>query len=289
VPDVLRSPGVRIPSYGFPEQAAIALAHAAEHGAWRRAPRGTVPELYGIDGDVAHAVTAAALARGDEWLTPEEVGALFDGYGLPRVRERRVPTAEEAADAAAALGTRVALKAVGPVHKTEAGAVALDLAPGEVTDAARAIAERVTALGEPLEGFVVQDMIPAGVEMLVGSAADPVFGPVVAVGAGGVTVELTRDVQVGVAPITELQADAMIRSLATFPLLDGFRGAPPADVPALVDVLLRVSAMADAHPEIVEMDCNPVIVLERGAVVVDARVRVRPPEPEPPFAPRAGD
>ena len=81
----------------------------------------------------------------------------------------------------------------------------------------------------------------------------------------------------------------MVRSLATFPLLDGFRGAPPADVRALVDVVLRVSTMADAHPEIVEMDCNPVMVLPTGAVIVDARVRVRPPAPAPPFAPRAGD
>jgi len=125
--------------------------------------------------------------------------------------------------------------------------------------------------------------------MLVGAATDPVFGPVVAVGAGGVTVELTRDVQVGVTPLTDLQAETMVRSLATFPLLDGFRGATPADVPALVDVILRVSAMVDAHPEIVEMDCNPVIVLEHGAAIVDARVRVQPPAPAPPFAPRAGD
>ncbi|HSL09775.1 MAG TPA: GNAT family N-acetyltransferase [Actinomycetota bacterium] len=289
VPDDLRAPGVRIPSYGYPEQAAIALAHAAEHGAWRRRPQGRVPRYPGIDEDAAHGITARALSRGDEWLTPDDVGELLDCYGLPRVRERKVVAPDEAGTAATELGTRVALKAVGPIHKTEVGAVALDLSPADVADTARAMAERVAAHGEPLEGFVVQEMVPAGVEMLVGSATDPVFGPVVAVGAGGVTVELTRDVQVGVAPLTDVQADTMVRSLATFPLLNGFRGAPAADVPALVDVLLRLSAMADAHPEIVEMDCNPVIVLERGAVIVDARIRVRTPAPAPPFAPRAGD
>jgi acetyl coenzyme A synthetase (ADP forming)-like protein len=289
VPDVLRAPGVRIPSYGYPEQAAIALAHAAEHGAWRLAPHGEVRLYDGIDVDAAHGITAGALTRGDEWLTPDEVAHLLDCYGLPRVRERKVTTPEEAADAAAELGARVALKAVGPVHKTEVGAVALDLSPGDVAAAVTTMAERVAEHGQPLEGFVVQEMVPDGVEMLVGSATDAVFGPVVAVGAGGVTVELTRDVQVGVAPLTDLQAESMVRSLATFPLLDGFRGASAADVPALVDVVLRVSTMADAHPEIVEMDCNPVIVLDSGAVVVDARVRVRPPAPAPPFAPRAGD
>ena len=97
--------------------------------------------------------------------------------------------------------------------------------------------------------------------MLVGVVADPVFGPVVACGGGGVTVELQRDVAVRVAPITDIDADEMVRSLATFPLLDGFRGAPKADVEALVQTILRVGALADAHPEIAEMDCNPVMVL----------------------------
>jgi acyl-CoA synthetase (NDP forming) len=123
--------------------------------------------------------------------------------------------------------------------------------------------------------------------MLVGMTADPEFGPIVACGAGGVTVELIRDVSVRVAPITDLEASDMIRSLATFPLLDGFRGATPKDVKALEDVVLRVSALAVDQPAIVEMDCNPVMVLDRGAVVVDARVRVQPPGPPTPFAGRA--
>jgi len=289
LPEVLRAPGVRIPSYAYPEQAAIALAHAAIHGAWRGTPQGEVPHFPGVRQDEALALTAAALARGDDWLTPEEVGTLLDCYGLPRVRELQAANPEEAGEAAAELGVPVALKAAGPVHKTEADAVRLNLLPGEVSEAARTMAARLAELGQPLEGFVVQEMAAGGVEMLVGSATDPVFGPVVAVGAGGVTVELTRDVAVGVAPLTDLQADRMVRSLTTFPLLDGFRGAPVMDVHALVDVLLRVSTLADAHPEIVEMDCNPVIVLPRGVAIVDARVRVAPPAPARPFAARAGD
>jgi hypothetical protein len=114
----------------------------------------------------------------------------------------------------------------------------------------------------------------------VGAVADPVFGPVIAV-TGGVTVELTRDVAVRVAPLTDLDADEMVRSLATFPLLDGFRGAEKADVAALADVVLRLGAIATTHDAIAEMDCNPVIVSPSGAVVVDARISVQTWHPQP--------
>jgi acyl-CoA synthetase (NDP forming) len=122
--------------------------------------------------------------------------------------------------------------------------------------------------------------------MLVGVVHDPLFGPVVACSAGGTAVELVRDVAVRVTPITDLDASEMVRSLRTFPLLQGFRGTPIADVRALEDVILRVGAMVDAHPSIAEMDCNPVMVLPRGAVVVDARIRVQPTAPELPLAAR---
>jgi acyl-CoA synthetase (NDP forming) len=287
LPEELRGAQGRIPSYAYPEQAAIALAHATEYGQWRTKPEGITREFRNLREDEAHGIIAGALERGESWLMPDEVSALFDCYGLSRAKEGTGSTPEEAADIAARFGTRVALKAAGPVHKTESGAVRLDLPPGRVLDEARAMAERLEGSSEPLEGFVVQEMIEGGTEMLVGAAADPVFGPVIAVGAGGVTVELTRDVQVRVAPLTDLDAEEMVRSLATFPLLDGFRGAPKKDVAALVDVILRVSELADRHPEIVEMDCNPVMVLPHDAVIVDARVRVRVPAPVVPFVARA--
>jgi acetate---CoA ligase (ADP-forming) len=287
LPAALSAPGVRIPSFAFPEQAAIALAHAAEHGAWRAKPEGTVPKLVGIRADEAAAVISRALARGEGWLEPDEIVGLFDCYGLPMARQARATTPDEAAALAASMHGLVALKAVGPVHKTEVGAVELGLRSTDVAAAAVAMAERIRALGESLDGFTVQEMVDGGVEMLVGMTADSDFGAIVACGSGGVTVELTRDVAVRVAPLTDVDAGEMVRSLATFPLLDGFRGASKKDVRALEEVILRVSAMAAEQPALIEMDCNPVIVLERGAVVVDARVRVRPPAPEPPFAGRA--
>jgi acyl-CoA synthetase (NDP forming) len=129
-------------------------------------------------------------------------------------------------------------------------------------------------------------MVEGGVEMLVGVVHDPLFGPVVACSVGGTTVELVRDVAVRVTPITDLDATEMVRSLRTFPLLEGFRGAPPADVRALEEVILRLGALVDAHPAIAEMDCNPVLVLPRGALVVDARIRVQTVAPDQPLAAR---
>ncbi len=290
VPEELSRPGVRIPSYAYPEQAAIALAHATDHGSWRMGPAGVIPHLIGVREDEAHAVVAAALARGgDEWLTHDEVTALLDCYGLPSVRSVSAATADEAMEAAGRIGAPVALKALGPLHKTDAQAVRLDVAPGDVLDAATAMAEHLREHKLPLEGFVVQEMVRDAAEVLVGCVVDPIFGPVIAVGSGGVTVELTQDVAVRVAPLTDLDVMEMVRELTTFPLLDGFRGATKKDVRALEDVILRVGALADGHPEIVEMDCNPVMVLPRGAAIVDARIRVRLAEPEPRFAGRAGE
>ena len=288
VPQELRGLDLGIPSYAYPEQAAIALAHAIDHGRWLAKPDGSWPDLPDIRDDEVHAVIATALERGGSWLTQDEVGTLLDCYRIRRVRELAVATVDEVAEAAEGFGGRVVLKAAGPLHKTEAQAVRLDLAPGEVRDEAISMIASLEALGVEPEGFIVQEMVRGGTEMLVGAAADPVFGPVVAVGAGGVTVELTRDVAIRVAPLTDRDADEMVHELATFPLLDGFRGAPRKDVPALTDVILRVGTLADAHPEIAEMDLNPVMVLPHGVVVVDARVKVRPAQPEPPFAGRAG-
>jgi acyl-CoA synthetase (NDP forming) len=289
LPTELQGTSTRIPSFAFPEQAAIAMARASTYGCWRERVEGKIPVFADLRPDDAGAVIVAALGRSDEWLEPNEVDRVLASYGLRTARTERARDADQAAEAAARMGSPVALKAFGPdlLHKTEVGAVALGLTAGDVGAAAREIAERVLAAGFTLEGFVVQEMVERGVEMLVGVANDRSFGPVVAVGAGGTTVELLRDVAVRVTPITDLDAEEMVRSLATFPLLDGFRGAPKADVASLEETVLRVSALADNHPAIAEMDCNPVIVGRRGSVIVDARVRVRRSLPARPLSARA--
>ena len=172
----------------------------------------------------------------------------------------------------------MAVKATGDglLHKTELGAVRLDLSPSAAARAAREMREVLAAAGTPPEGFLVQRMAPAGPELLVGVVGDPRFGPLVAVGAGGAMAELLGDVQVRLAPVGARAAGEMLRELRTFALLDGYRGSAPADIGAVEDVVVRVAALAAAHPEVAELDCNPLIAGRGRAVVVDARVRLQP-------------
>jgi acetyl coenzyme A synthetase (ADP forming)-like protein len=283
-PPELRTSGVSIPSYAFPETAAIALARATRYRQWRER-RETYPARFAdIRADEAAAIVAAALMRGEGWLTPEEVAAVCSCYGLPLIEQKIVANADEAAEVAQQFGSEVALKAIAPdlIHKTEAGGVRLHLNGAEaVRAAAREMSEMLSSRGHTASGFVVQRMAQRGVEMLVGVVHDPQFGPVVACGAGGVQVELLKDVSVRITPLSKEDASDMIRELKTYPLLTGFRGSAPADVAALEDGLLRVSAMVEDIPQIAELDCNPFVVQATGATILDARVRVSTVAPRP--------
>lgn len=283
-PMELRTSGVCIPSYSFPETAAIALARATRYRQWRERRETSPARFENIRADEAAAIVAAALVRGEGWLTPDEVAALCSCYGLPLIEQKIVVNAEEAGKAAEEFGAEVALKAIAPdlIHKTEAGAVRLHLHSADATRAAaREMSEMLSSRGHAVSGFVVQRMAGRGVEMLVGVVHDPQFGPVVACGAGGVQVELLRDVSVRITPLSKEDASDMIRELKTYPLLKGFRGSVPADVVALEDGLLRVSAMVEDIPQIAELDCNPFVVHETGATILDARIRVTTVAPRP--------
>ena len=276
----------RVPSYAYPEDAARALGQAAEHGRWLARDPGAVRTFDGLRGDEAAAVIAASLARGPGWLQPDDVTTLLSCYGLATPECAFADTPDGAAGVAERFGGPVVIKAVAPtlVHKTDAGAVALGLTGRvAVAAAARDMQASVAAAGHVVEGFLVQRLVPAGVEMLVGVVLDPLFGPVVACGSGGATAELIGDVAVRLSPVTDREAHDMVRSLRTFALLDGYRGAAPVDVAALEDVVLRLAAMVDQHAEIAEVDLNPVIVSADGAVVVDARIRAEQPAPRRPW------
>ena len=283
-PAALSSGDVCIPSYSFPETAAIALARAARYRQWRERPETLAPRFEDVRRDEAAAIIATALLRGDVWLTTEETSALFSCYGLPLIEQRVVKNAEEAGAVAEELGGDVALKVIAPgiIHKTENRGVQLNLRGAEqVRAAAKEMTARLAAAGNSPTGFLVQRMASTGVEMLVGVVHDPQFGPVVACGAGGVQVELLRDVSVRLTPLSIEAAGELIRSLKTFPLLDGFRGGPVCDVAALEDGLLRTSWLVEDNPQIAELDCNPFVVQAHGAVILDARVRVNAVEPRP--------
>ena len=266
-----------IPCYGFPESAAIALARATAYGEWRRKPIGVIPVLKDVGDEAARAIVESALRRGGGWLTSDETQRLMAAMGITTAAAQLATNAEGAVAAASAIGFPVAVKAVGPtiLHKTERQAVRLDLADAAaVREAALEFEGRLR--GE-LNGLLVQQMIPGGIEMLVGALHDPTFGPVVVCGTGGVLVDLLADSAFRIHPLTTDDAAEMIRELKGARLLGGYRGAAPADETALRDVVLRVSALLTLCPEIQELDLNPVKVLASGACAVDARVRVERP------------
>jgi acyl-CoA synthetase (NDP forming)/RimJ/RimL family protein N-acetyltransferase len=277
-PVSLRSLERPVPCFGFPEDAALALARAAEYGCWRRRPQPEAPVLDPApDDDRAAAVLAGALTRGDGWLQAAEVNELAAACRLPLVVPVPAATVAEAVRIAATVDGPIALKAVAPglVHKSDAGGVAVGLRGATaVRRAAARMRADVAAAGFRLSGYLVQPMAAAATEMHVGVGGDGPLRPLVACAAGGVAAELIDDAAVRLAPLGRGDAGAMIRELSTFPLLDGYRGAPRADVAALEEVVERVAALACSHPAIAELDCNPVLVGPSGAAIIDMRVRV---------------
>lgn len=274
-PEWLTSARTRVPSFAYPEQAAIALSHAAKLGSWRARPPGVVRRPEGIRSGEAAATIADALSDGGGWLSPERAARLLSCYGIATPRSAVARSPEEAGREAERLAARVALKAIGPLHKSDVGAVRLGLwGRAEVAAAAAEMESRLRSSQEPLDGFLVQEMVEGEVEMIVGIGQDATFGSVVLCGAGGTTAELIRDVGVGIPPLTDVDVRDMMRSLRTFPLLQGYRGRPKVDIDAYEDLIHRVSALAVAHREVLEMDCNPVLLTRSGASVTDCRVRV---------------
>ncbi len=282
-PAPLDTDGERLPAFAFPENAARALGKAAAYAEWRAQP----PALYwGFDDvqpDVARAICRDAAARGGAgWLTDDEVRGVLAAYGLPLAPSAIARSADEAVAAAERIGVPVALKVSSPriTHKSDVGGVRLNLAGASaVRDAFRQLA----AIGGDDAHVLVQAMVTGGVETMMGMVADRTFGPVVAFGLGGVHVEVLKDVRIRLAPLTDRDVDDLIHGIKGFPLLQGFRGHPAADLDALRDVLLRLSRLADDVPEIAELDLNPVMALApgQGCRVVDARIRVAPSAERP--------
>jgi acetyl coenzyme A synthetase (ADP forming)-like protein len=267
-PARLREAGSPVATFAYPESAAHALGVAAERAEWLRRPAGTVPELGTVDPSAARRLVDAALAVSDDvWLDPAATKKLLSAYGVPLVPEQVVAGPDEAVAAARLIGGSVVLKtAAAGVHKTESGGVALNLGTNEEI---RAAAERI---GGPL---LVQKMIEGGTELLAGVVQDPVFGPLVAFGPGGVFAELIGGADFRIAPLTDLDAEELVQGGKAGRLVRGFRGGSPAAADALVSLLHALSALAVDVPELAELDLNPVLARPDGCVAVDARVRLR--------------
>ena len=278
IPSLLEqdSLGAGVPTFGSPEPAARALGRAAGYAAWRRRTPGTSPHLDSFDLLRAKGVVEAFLADSADggWLPPQSVDEVLRSIGVDVLGAREVTDADGAARAGRELGFPVALKASGAdvVHKSDVGGVRLDLeSESETSDAFRAMKEQV---GVAMTGAVVQKMASPGVETIVGVVQDPLFGPLVMFGMGGTATELLGDRSFRILPLTDVDAAELVRSLRSSPLLFGYRGAPPADTPAVEAVLQRVALLADELPQLAEVEINPLIVSSSGAVAVDARIRV---------------
>ena len=275
-----------LPSYSFPESAAIALARAASYGRWRAEPDGTVRMFDDVDRAAAERAIAGARRRAapgaSAWLDPDEIRALLAAYRITSVASERANAADRAAAVAKQLGFPVAIKldSAAVTHKSDVGGVVLDVRGEAGARAAyEGIAKRLAQHkpGVKMEGVTVQPMVLDGIETIVGMTLDPSFGPLMMFGLGGVSVELQKDVAFRVHPLNDRDAREMVRAVRGFPLLEGYRGAPPGDVAAMEELLLRLSQLIAEQPGIAEMDLNPIKVLApgRGCVVVDARVSVR--------------
>lgn len=278
----------RIPSFPFPEPAAIALGRVVRYGNWLRRPVGKVPAMTGISTEKARAVLEArapagsAAPDGTRWLGPDEVRALLDAYGIAMPKTRIARSADDAAEAARAVGFPVAMKLVSPsiTHKSEVGGVVLNLgSPSAVWDAFAGMRARLDRIGRAheMEGVLLQEMVRTGVETFIGVVRASSYGPLIGFGIGGINVEIWKDVVFRVNPITDVDAREMLAQIRGVKLLDGFRGAPAADKDALVDALLRVSRLMTDHPAVEEMDLNPLTAFApgQGVLAVDARIRVR--------------
>ncbi|HKT78649.1 MAG TPA: GNAT family N-acetyltransferase [Vicinamibacterales bacterium] len=272
----------RIPTYSFPENAARALGHAAAYARWRAMPPSLFSSFDDVRADEARAFCQAVVARrGESWLSGAELKKVLSAFGIALIDSASVQSEDDAAAAAARLGYPVAMKIDSRtiVHKTDVGGVRLDLKDEtQVRKTFRELAGRFPEIGAG-EGSVQLQPMLSGIELIAGISREGAHAALIAFGRGGVDAELLRDVAFRMAPLNGSDVASMIHEIRSFPLLEGYRGRPPADVDAIKELVLRLSSLAEAIPQIRELDLNPVICLPKGKGyrIVDARARVAPP------------
>jgi acetyltransferase len=274
-----------VPCYPFPENAVSALAKAVEYRELMKKPRGIAPRIKGIKREQARRIIETAMSRNKQrpfWLPAEDTVDLLNCYGICIVETSVARSADKAAAIAAQAGFPVVVKlnSSSITHKTDVGGVILDLnSKDEVKTAFNTIKDKLAAIGREseMEGVIIQKMITGGVEIIAGVTQDPTFGPLIMFGLGGVQAELLKDIVLRLHPLTELDASEMVSSIKMASLFEGFRGAPPSDIQAVQDLLLRLSAMVEGIPQIAELDFNPVKVMAEGEGyrVVDARISLK--------------
>jgi acetyl coenzyme A synthetase (ADP forming)-like protein len=264
-----------VPVYSFPESAIAALGAAVRYGTWRAAPTGSVVE-FPINHDAVQHVIAAN--QSSEWLSQSDAVSLLGAAGIEVINAMAARSAKEAEKIAGEMGVPVALKVLEPsvLHKSDVGGVILNVAPGDAAKAYEQLSAQLASHNIKLSAASVTPMAKTGVEVLAGITHDPVFGPLVAFGSGGYLVELLADAVFRVLPLTDRDASEMIRSTRVYRLLSGYRGSHKSDIAAIEKLLLQLGELAEAFPQIAEVDLNPVIVHPEGEgmTIVDARVKI---------------
>jgi acetyltransferase len=276
----------RIATYETPDSAVTGFLHRVHHRRNQELLMETPPaRLDTFEPDIAavRGVIAAARAAGKSWLDAAEAAVILAAYGLPLVAHHSAGDPDQAAAVAAIVGFPVALKILSPdiTHKSDVGGVALNLGNARrVLGEATAMVERVKRAKPEarLDGFLVQPMVrrPGAIELLVGLFVDPVFGPIVAFGQGGTAVEIISDTSLELPPLNASLARRLMARTRVWRLLQGYRGKPPANIEAIVDVLIRLGQLAADHPDIRELDINPLLADAAGVVALDARLRIAP-------------
>jgi acetyl coenzyme A synthetase (ADP forming)-like protein len=278
-PNHLSKPQRPVPCFLFPEAAVRALGRAVEYAQWKREPLGSIPSFPNGFGEAKDLCQCVLQTRGSDWLSAEEVRTLLLKSGFVLLPGGVAFSSDEAIMLAEKVGFPVAVKLSSRtvVHKSEVGGVRLNLPDGPAVRSAFVEMKRyLEMLGQPssFEGVVVQPMINKGVEVVMGMTHDSAFGPLLMFGLGGIHVEVLADVCFRITPLTDKDAAEMIRAIRGHMLLEGYRGTPRCDIAALEQLLLRLSRLVEAVPEIVELDFNPVMALSDGYELVDARIRI---------------
>jgi len=230
-----------------------------------------------LRGEEVSKIFETAVGDGRDFLFEDEAKALCGVYGLPVTRIKVVEMEDDAVRVAKEFGFPVVLKIVSPqvLHKSDAGGVLINIRDEEgVRKGFNKIIENVKAHVPDAEitGILVQEMAPDGTQVIVGSTNDPTFGPTIMFGLGGIFVEVLKDVSFRLVPITRVDAEEMVKEIKAYKILEGVRGMPPSDQETILDILMRTSEMLVECPEIKELDLNPILVYEKGAKIVDARI-----------------
>ena len=276
-----------IPTYDTPTGAIRAFMLHVRHNRNQRLllqiPEAPGPDRSKHDRATARALIEKALGENREWLSEAEAKSLLAAYGIPVVETRAVSSGAEAARVADELGYPVALKILSPdiTHKSDVGGVALGLDSAEaVSEAASRMVSRVCRFhpGAEIEGFTVQQMVrkPDAYELILGIVDDATFGPVILFGQGGTAVEVVRDKAMALPPLNRILADDLISRTRVSRLLEGYRGQAPADREAIAMALMALGDLAADHPEVAELDINPLWADADGVIALDARVRILP-------------